>query len=90
VESEKKPANRPLLFVGRVLGVLAQTFVLFVALPALLIKGVAHLDLPEWLTTTLTALGFFGYLYALIRWLLSVADRLNGPTARARYKRRRH
>lgn len=86
--SENETANRALLFVGRVLGVLAQTFVLFVAFPALVIKGVAHLDLPEWLATTLTALGFFGYLYALMRWLVNVADRLNGPTARARYRRR--
>jgi hypothetical protein len=88
VEAEKETVNRPLLFICRVVGVLAQTFVFFLAVPVLLIKGIAHVDLPEWLTTTLTALGVFGYLFALIRWLLNVADRLNEPTARARYRRR--
>jgi hypothetical protein len=88
-DEEKETVVRPVLFAARVLGLLAQTVVLFLAVPVLLIRAVASLDLPAWLTTTLTAIGYFGYLYALIRWLLNVADRLNGPTARARYRRRR-
>lgn len=88
METEKDNENCWLLFVGRVVGLLAQTVVLFLAVPVLLIRGVAHLDLPEWLTSAVTALGVFGYLFALIRWVLNAVDRLDGPTARARYRRR--